>query len=82
MGVDRAAELHTAARVWAGTAGSDWTRQLPGVRMFGVGHGQLPISAGFGARPLPVGNVVEHDGYFAPGADSLAGLARIVAGRD
>ncbi|NJC68332.1 hypothetical protein HC031_01145 [Planosporangium thailandense] len=80
MGVDRAAELHTRARVWAGTALSDWTRDLPGVRMFGVGHGTLPFVAAFGARSLPVGNVIAHDGYFAAGADSLRSLARIVLG--
>jgi hypothetical protein len=81
MGVDRVAELHTTARVWAGTALTDWTRRVPGIRLFGAGHGTLPFEAGFGAHPLPVGNVFEHDGYFVTGADSLLSLARIVAGR-
>jgi pimeloyl-ACP methyl ester carboxylesterase len=81
MGVDRAAQLHTGARIWAGTARTDWTRRLPGLRLLGVGHGTLPIDASFGARPLRVDNVVRHDGYFVPGTDSLRALAEILLGR-
>ncbi|NJC81815.1 hypothetical protein HC030_04435 [Planosporangium mesophilum] len=81
MGVERAAELRTRARVWAGSTRSDWTRDVPGIRLFGAGHGTLPFEAAFGARPLPVGNVVEHDGYFVPGSDSLRAVARIALGR-
>jgi pimeloyl-ACP methyl ester carboxylesterase len=81
MGVDRVAQLHTAARVWAGSARGDWTRRLPGLRLFGVGHGRLPIDASFGARALPAGNVVAHDGYFMPGSDTLRALALILLGR-
>jgi pimeloyl-ACP methyl ester carboxylesterase len=80
MGVERVAELRTKARVWAGTAATDWTRDLPGLQFFGVGHGRLPIDVAFGARLLPVGNVYEHDGYFMPGADSLVSLAQIMLG--
>ncbi|MGC9666492.1 alpha/beta hydrolase [Planosporangium sp. 12N6] len=80
MGVERAAELRTTARVWAGSTLSDWTRDVPGVRIFGAGHGTLPFDAAFGARPLPVGNVVEHDGYFVPGSDSLRAVAEIALG--
>jgi hypothetical protein len=80
MGVERVAELHTAARVWAGSTRSDWTRDVPGIRMFGAGHGTLPSDASFGARRLPVDNVVEHDGYFVPGSDSLRAVAQIVLG--
>ncbi|MCW2643376.1 MAG: hypothetical protein JWP76_5682 [Dactylosporangium sp.] len=81
MGVERVAELRTTARVWAGSTLSDWTRDVPGIRLFGAGHGTLPFDAAFGARRLPVGNVVEHDGYFVPGSDSLGAVARIVLGR-
>jgi pimeloyl-ACP methyl ester carboxylesterase len=81
MGVQCAADLHTGARIWAGTARTDWTRQLPGISLLGAGHGILPFRAAFGARPLPVDNVVEHDGYFMPGASSLSGLAQILLGR-
>jgi Alpha/beta hydrolase len=80
MGVSRAADLHTGARIWAGTARSDWTRELPGISLFGAGHGTLPFQAAFGARRVPVANVAEHDGYFMPGADSLRCLAGIVLG--
>ncbi|HEV7896612.1 MAG TPA: alpha/beta hydrolase [Planosporangium sp.] len=81
MGVERAAELRTTARVWAGSTLSDWTRDVPGIRLFGAGHGTLPFDAAFGARPLPVDNVVEHDGYFVPGSDSLRAVAQIALGR-
>ncbi|GAA1811750.1 hypothetical protein HC028_05570 [Planosporangium flavigriseum] len=80
MGVERATELRTSARVWAGSTLSDWTRELPGIRILGAGHGTLPFDAAFGARRLPVDNVVEHDGYFVPGSDSLRAVARIVLG--
>jgi pimeloyl-ACP methyl ester carboxylesterase len=80
MGVSRAADLHTSARIWAGTARGDWTRELPGISLFGAGHGTLPFQAGFGAHPVPVGNVTAHDGYFMPGADSLRCMAGIVLG--
>jgi pimeloyl-ACP methyl ester carboxylesterase len=80
MGVERVGELRTTARVWAGSTQSDWTREVPGIRLFGAGHGTLPFDAAFGARRLPVDNVVEHDGYFVPGSDSLGAVARIVLG--
>lgn len=79
MGVDRVTELRTSARVWAGSAPGDWTRRLPGVRIFGVGHGRLPIDPAFGALPLPCGNVDDHDGYFAPDSAALRAMASIGA---
>jgi hypothetical protein len=81
MGVDRAVDLHTRARVWAGAAASDWIRRVPGIRVLGAGHGSLPTDASFGARALPVGGVADHDGYFTPGAASLTGIAMILLGR-
>lgn len=77
MGVGRAADLHTAARVWAGTAPQDWTRRIPDVRILGAGHGAHPYDSSFGAEPLPVGGVEGHDGYFVPGTESLRALAAI-----
>jgi hypothetical protein len=80
MGVDKRADLHTAARVWAGTANGDWTRWIPGVRIFGLGHGTLPADPEFGALPLPVGGVANHDSYFVTGTASLSAMAGIAAG--
>lgn len=80
MGVDRAADLHTTARVWAGTAAADWIRRVPGVRVLGAGHGTHPTDPAFGALPLPVGGVTGHDGYFVPGTASLDALAAIAIG--
>jgi pimeloyl-ACP methyl ester carboxylesterase len=80
MGVDRAADLHTTAHVWAGTAPNDWTRRLPGLRIFGAGHGTHPTDPSFGAEQLPVGGVDGHDGYFVPGTASLHALAGIALG--
>jgi len=80
MGADSAADLHTSARVWAGTAPGDWTRRLPGVRVFGAGHGRLPFDPAFGALPLPCGNVDGHDGYFEPGSAALRAMASIGSG--
>ncbi|WP_432991363.1 alpha/beta fold hydrolase [Dactylosporangium sp. CA-233914] len=80
LGVERAADLHTAAHVWAGTAANDWTRRIPGVRIVGAGHGAHPYDPAFGATALPVGGVEGHDGYFVPGAESLRALADIALG--
>ncbi len=80
MGVDRAADLHTHARVWAGAARSDWIHRVPGVRLLGLGHGTLPSDPEFGARPLPTDGVADHDGYFMPGTAALRGMAGILLG--
>lgn len=80
MGVDRAADLHTRARVWAGAAAGDWTRRLPGAQILGAGHGTHPTDPAFGALPLPVDGVTGHDGYFVPGTASLDALAAIAIG--
>jgi Alpha/beta hydrolase len=80
MGVDTRADLHTAARVWAGTAKGDWTRWIPGVRIFGLGHGTRPAEPQFGALPLPVTGVANHDSYFVTGTGSLNAMAGIAVG--
>ncbi|BCJ32131.1 alpha/beta hydrolase [Actinocatenispora sera] len=82
MGVDRAADLHTRARVWAGCAGDDWIRDVPDVQLLGVGHGTAPTDPGFGARRFGTAGVRAHDRYFAPGTESLANLTAILLGRD
>jgi hypothetical protein len=81
MGVGRAADLRTAARVWAGEAERDWIRRVPGVRLFGLGHGRHPADPRFGARPLPVAGVSGHDGYLVPGSPTLRAVALIALGR-
>jgi Alpha/beta hydrolase len=82
-GVDvaTAADLHTAATVWAATADSDPIRFVPSVRLAGLGHGADPTAASFGARRFATGGISGHDDYYLPGSTSLANLARIVAGR-
>jgi hypothetical protein len=80
MGVRRARDLHTRARVWAGTAPNDWSRWVPGVRIGGAGHGTRPSARSFGALPVPAGDVDGHDGYFVPGTRSLAAVGTIVSG--
>lgn len=89
LDVDRAAELRTSARLWAGSTDGDWTLWIPDVRVLGIGHGVNPSRRWFGALPLDVSDADGHDGYFAPGTASLRSLAtvaslgagRIVTGR-
>jgi hypothetical protein len=80
MGVGTASALHTSARVWAGQSGRDWIRYVPGLRLFGFGHGRKPVDPAFGARIFPTADVGDHDHYLAPGTDSLDALARIAIG--
>lgn len=80
MGVDDVTRLGTTARVWAGQSGRDWIRWVPGVRLFGLGHGTKPADPDFGAREFATAGVTDHDHYLAPGTDSLAALSRIAAG--
>jgi hypothetical protein len=80
MGVDRAADLRTGARVWAAEASRDWIRRVPGLRVGGLGHGTRPGDPAFGARPLPVAGVDGHDGYLVPGSPTLHAVALIVLG--
>jgi pimeloyl-ACP methyl ester carboxylesterase len=78
MDVGSAAELGTAARVWAGSAPDDWTLRLPDLRVLGLGHGRNPTRGSFGALPLDASTTVGHDGYFVTGSSSLRALAGIV----
>ncbi len=80
MGVDRAADLGSSARVWAGQAAGDWIRRVPGVRVLGLGHGRHPADPEFGARPLPTDGVDGHDGYLQPGSPTLGAVAALILG--
>ncbi|SDS55351.1 alpha/beta hydrolase [Actinopolymorpha singaporensis] len=75
------ADLHTGARVWAARAPGDPIRFAPPLRVGGFGHGTNPAAPGFGARAFAVGTARGHAGYFTPGTESLANIARIVRGR-
>ncbi len=80
MGVQRAAQLRTTARIWAGQAAPDWIRWVPGIRLGGLGHGRKPADPAFGARPFDTSGVRDHDHYLSPGTGSLTSLASIVLG--
>jgi hypothetical protein len=82
MGVSRAADLHTAAHVWAGQAAQDWIDWVPAFQVWGAGHGTLPVTPGFGATVFGTNGVTDHDHYLAPGTQSLANIVSIVLGRD
>ena len=59
--------LHTTARVWAGRAAADWIRDVPHVRLLGLGFGQDPVAPAFGARIFACGSG-GHSGYLRPGS--------------
>jgi pimeloyl-ACP methyl ester carboxylesterase len=80
MDIGRAADLHSTARLWVGSAAGDWTRWLPDLRLLGLGHGTNPQRPWFGARHLDVTGVTGHDGYFVPGTASLHSMAAVVLG--
>jgi pimeloyl-ACP methyl ester carboxylesterase len=82
MGVSRAADLHTAAHVWAGQSAQDWINWVPALQVWGAGHGTLPTTPGFGDRVFGTNGVIDHDHYLAPGTQSLANIVHIVLGRD
>jgi Alpha/beta hydrolase len=81
MGVSRAADLRTSARVWAGQATRDWIDWVPAVQVWGAGHGAMPTTPGFGGRVFGTNGVVDHDHYLAPGTQSLGNIVDIVLGR-
>ncbi|MEU3722247.1 alpha/beta hydrolase [Streptomyces sp. NPDC031705] len=78
-GAASAADLPTAARVWAGRGAGDWIGGVPHVRLGGVGFGTDPVDPAFGARPFAAG-AAGHSDYLKPGTESLDSLARIVLG--
>ncbi|MGV9296306.1 alpha/beta hydrolase [Amycolatopsis sp. NPDC003676] len=81
MGVRDVTRLRTTARVWAGQSARDWIRWVPGVRLFGLGHGTKPADPAFGARVFAASDVPDHDHYLSPGTDSLTALTRIATAR-
>lgn len=78
---DRASELKSPARIWAGRATGDWMGSVPHVRLLGIGFGQDPVSPAFGARTFDAG-AGEHSEYLKPGSPSLRNLTLIALGRD
>lgn len=83
-GADSAADLHTAATVWAGRAGADWIGEVPHAQLrlpfTDVGLGPDPASPEFGARRFDAGDG-GHSDYLRPGSTPLKNIALIVAGR-
>jgi hypothetical protein len=61
MGVSDVRHLGTRARVWAAQAARDWIRWVPGVRLFGLGHGTRPTDPSFGAHRFTAEGVADHD---------------------
>jgi hypothetical protein len=80
MRVEKAAQLHTSARVWAVRDSDDWIEDVPHLEVGGLGHGADPMSAEFGARVLSARGAQGHTGYFVPGTDSLRNFAEIGIG--
>ncbi|MGW7101576.1 alpha/beta hydrolase [Streptomyces sp. NPDC054838] len=80
MRVSNAAELHTAARVWAMRDSGDWIADVPHLELGGLGHGADPVSPDFGARLLSSAGARNHTGYFEPGTASLDNFAKIGTG--
>lgn len=81
MRVDKAADLGTAARVWATRDSTDWIGDVPHMEFAGLGHGADPVSRAFGARLVTSEAAEGHAGYFRPGTDSLANFTSIALGR-
>lgn len=80
LGVDSADDL-PGTRVWSALAPTDWIGKIPQVRLFGLGHGTRPSSAGFGSIALPTAGVAGHDYYLEPGSPTLDAVADVVLGQ-
>ncbi|MFI8822711.1 alpha/beta hydrolase [Streptomyces sp. NPDC053431] len=80
MRADDVAALGTSARVWAAKNRTDWIDRVPYVEVAGLGHGADPAAPEFGARRVPAADAQGHDGYFAPGTESLRAFAAIAEG--
>jgi Alpha/beta hydrolase len=72
--------LDTTARVWAGRESGDWIRNVPHIRLLGLGFGTDPMSPSFGARRFSCGSS-GHSGYLSPGGAALRNLAYIALGQ-
>jgi hypothetical protein len=71
--------LHSPARVWACRGTGDWMKYVPHVHLLGLGFGQDPTAAAFGARRVDCG-AAGHSGYFRRGGIALRNLAYITLG--
>jgi pimeloyl-ACP methyl ester carboxylesterase len=80
MRVRKASELHTTAEVWSMRDADDWVQDVPYLELGGLGHGEDPVSAAFGARVLSAHDAEGHSGYFEPGTDSVRNFAEIGVG--
>ncbi|GAA4049433.1 alpha/beta hydrolase [Streptomyces shaanxiensis] len=80
MRVEKASQLRTSAQVWAMRDADDWVQDVPYLEVGGLGHGEDPVSAVFGARVLSAQEAKGHGGYFEPGTDSVANFAEIGVG--
>jgi Alpha/beta hydrolase len=72
--------LDTTARVWAGRESADWIRDVPHIRLLGLGFGTDPMSPSFGARRFSCGSD-GHSSYLSPGGAALRNLAYIALGQ-
>ncbi len=79
MDASSARAMHSPGRVWAGRGAGDWIGNVPHIHLFGLGFGQDPTAAAFGARPFSCGDA-GHSGYFRPGSVALRNLADIALG--
>ncbi|QKW06292.1 hypothetical protein HUT18_07635 [Streptomyces sp. NA04227] len=80
MRVSSVSGLDTGARVWATRDNDDWIREVPFLKLGGLGHGADPVSGSFGARRVSAELAQGHTGYFTPGTDSLGNFAAIGTG--
>jgi uncharacterized protein YfaA (DUF2138 family) len=80
MDASSARSLDTTARVWAGRESNDWIRDVPHIRLLGLGFGADPMSPSFGARRFGCGRD-GHSSYLAPGGVALRNLAYIALGQ-
>ncbi|MFI0448647.1 alpha/beta hydrolase [Actinomadura sp. 6N118] len=79
--LDSVADMRTRARVWAGRAAGDWTEYVPKVEFAGLGFGEDPTDARFGAVRFDAGGGT-HSEYLKPGSPSLRNLALIALGQN
>lgn len=69
-------------QVWVAAAQGDAITYTPHVRIGDLFHGTDPASKAFGARLIDTKGANGHDGYVAPGTESLANFARLALGHD
>ncbi|MGW4028166.1 alpha/beta hydrolase [Streptomyces sp. NPDC004838] len=80
MRAENVAALRARARVWAMRDHDDWIEDVPHLEVGGLGHGEDPVSPGFGARVMSAAGAIGHTGYFEPGTESLVNFAEIGVG--